>query len=211
MLRLLKKELNNHSISFFQEEMLLLDPIIERALELALKYHSGVKRKADGLPYIIHILDVSALIYSEWKENLDINVLAAGICHDLLEDTECSEQEIIDNCNLEVLRIVKAVSVDPELEKSGDWEKKKLDYIQSVENGGESAMIVCLCDKISNLRSLFTQHAKEGVSIWLKFNRGKDSKLWFEKKVLKMLQNNNLKYPLLSCYENMLEDYEKLA
>ena len=209
MIDSLKKELENNPISLFRQEMLSLNSMVRKALQLALKYHAGVKRKADGLPYIIHILNVSALIFDEG--DVDIDILAASICHDLLEDTACSEEEIVDNCNAEVLRIVKAVSVDPELDKSGDWEKKKLDYIQSVENGGKKAMIVCLCDKVSNLKSLFTQHAKEGASIWEKFNRGKETKLWFEKKVLEMFKRNNLEHSLMKVYEDMLGDYENLV
>ena len=36
--------------------MLLVDSGVEKAINLALKYHKGVKRKGDNFAYIIHIL-----------------------------------------------------------------------------------------------------------------------------------------------------------
>lgn len=195
----------------FRGSMLLVDPGIEKALKLALKYHGGVIRKGDGLPYIIHILDISKMLYGNGRMSVDGNILMAAICHDLLEDTDCSEKEIEDTCGAEVLRIVKAVSNDPKLEDLKDWERKKEKYVASVEAGGHKAMTVCLCDKIANLNSLFAQYKKEGDTLWAKFNRGKDKKLWFEKEVLAMLKRNKLESPHMKTYEALIEDLTKLA
>jgi len=40
--------------------------------------------------------------------------------------------------------------------------------------------------------------------IWLKFNRGKKDKLWFEQEVLKMLKAN-WEHPLISEYQYLLD------
>ena len=107
-----------------------------------------------------------------------------------------------------MLRIVKAVSNDEELSDSVDWEKKKSKYVESVRAGGEKAIMVSVADKIANLYSFFEQYEKEGASLWKKFNRGKDKKVWFEKEVLKMAKEQ-WDHPLLKELEKLIEKLEK--
>ena len=135
--------------------------------------------------------------------------MTAAFCHDLLEDTKCTEAEIKEKCGREVLRIVKAVSNDESLSDKKDWEKKKAKYVQTVRAGGEKAIAVSVMDKICNLQSFFDQYEKEGPSLWKKFNRGKDKKVWFEKEVIKMAKKN-WNHQLLSTLEELVDMLEKL-
>ena len=109
-----------------------------------------------------------------------------------------------------VLKIVKHVSNDSNLESKKDWEKKKLAYIKTVKNGPKGSKAVCLADKIHNLRSLFDAYESQGATIWKKFNQGKIKKLWFEKKVYKMLKES-FYHPLLNDYKEMIERFKKLS
>ncbi len=203
--------MNDDFDSLFRGSLLLVDPIVESAFKLAQKYHYGQTRKGDNLSYIIHILQISSLVYNKGKSEVDPDILAASICHDLLEDTDCPEKEVEEACGAEVLRIVKAVSNDENLKDLKDWEEKKEKYVSSVEAGGFKSMSVCLCDKIANMNAFFNQYEKEGATLWAKFNRGKDKKIWFEKEVLAMLKRNDFDSPLLKTYEDMIEKFEVLA
>ncbi len=169
--------------TIFRGCMLLYDSRIMGAIYLMRLNHGGQKRKGDGYPYLEHPLEVG---YMLWRQRLPGEVVAAGLCHDLLEDTKCTEAEILDACGDEVLRIVKAVSNDETLSDKKDWEKKKAKYVETVRAGGEKAIAVSIADKIANLHSFLNQYEKEGPALWKKFNRGKDKKVWFEKKVLQM-------------------------
>lgn len=190
--------------SLFRGSMMLLSPRVEIALRMAYRHHSGQMRKGDDKQYIIHILEISRLIYGNGGKNIDPEIIEASLCHDLLEDTDCPASEIEEWCGPEVLRIVKAVTNDASL----DWEEKKAKYIESTKAGGEKAMIVSLADKIVNLEALLKIYKKEGESVWKRFNRGRDKKLWFEKAVLEMLKKN-LKHPLIERYENLVEKFEQ--
>ncbi|MCD6109143.1 bifunctional (p)ppGpp synthetase/guanosine-3',5'-bis(diphosphate) 3'-pyrophosphohydrolase [bacterium] len=191
--------------SLFRGSMMLLSPQVEIALRMAFRYHSGQIRKGDGTQYIIHILNISRLLYGQGGIEVDPVLIAASLCHDLLEDTDCPESEIEKWCGPEVLSIVKAVSNDDSLE----WEDKKSMYIETVKAGGEKAMIVCLADKIVNIEDLIKAYKKEGEEVWKKFNRGKERKLWFEKAVLKMLKKN-LKHSLVGRYEKLINELETI-
>lgn len=183
---------------------ILIEDDTRKAFELTKKYHREQTRKGGGAQYIIHIMMIARLLWALYQRGqIDRATLLAGICHDLLEDTACPEEEIIEVCGQEVLEIVKAVSNDPTLEDKAQWELKKEDYIKSVEAGGSKAMTVALCDKMVNMQSLFAQYDIEGSGVWSHFNRGKAKKLWFEKNVLSMLQKH-LTTPVLGEYEKMI-------
>ena len=189
--------------AIFRSSMLLL-PGVMGAILLIRKYHIGQTRKGGGYPYLEHPLEVG---YNLWKEKFPIDVVVAGYCHDLLEDTKCTEKEIIMNCGQDVLNIVKAVSNDESLSDKENWEKKKEKYINSVEAGGEKAIAVSVMDKICNLQSFFDQYDKEGPGLWKSFNRGKEQKIWFEKAVLEMAKKH-WQHPLLNQYEQLIKKQE---
>jgi len=190
----------------FRLSMTLL-PNVLQAIILIRTYHGGQTRKGDGFPYLEHPLEVG---YKLWKNKFSNDVIVAGLCHDLIEDTKCTEQEILENCGPEVLKIVKAVSNDETLSDKKDWEKKKEMYIKSVEDGGEEAIAVSIMDKICNLQSFFDQYEKEGPALWKRFNRGKEKKLWFEKAVLGMAKKH-WENPLLNQLEKLVIKLENTS
>ena len=64
--------------------------MISKAYELAKKAHNDQKRKS-GEPYIIHPICV-AIILAELE--LDKETIAAGLLHDVIEDTAISFEEL---------------------------------------------------------------------------------------------------------------------
>ena len=64
--------------------------LVERAYQIASDAHKDQKRKS-GEPYIIHPLCV-AITLAELE--LDKETIVAGILHDVLEDTECTAEDM---------------------------------------------------------------------------------------------------------------------
>ena len=176
--------------------------LTQQALEIALIAHKDQVRKVDNSLYIIHPLMVALKLQ---RYNFPETTIAAALTHDVLEDTDFPEERIKDELGSDVLAIVKAVSNDPSLE----WEEKKKKYIETVRNGPDGAKAVSVADKIHNLECLFAAYLVQGPNIWGKFNRGKDSKLWFETEVLKMLKET-WDHPLIIEYEKLIEKQKKL-
>jgi (p)ppGpp synthase/HD superfamily hydrolase len=156
--------------------------IIEKATRIAVEVHEGQRRKVDGLPYIIHPVMVALKLA---KYNFPDKVIAAALAHDILEETKYPEEKLRKELGDEVAEIVKAVTN----ENIPDWEEKKKKYVESVLNGSKDAKAVSVADKIHNLESLLIAYEEQGLSIWGKFNRGKEKKIWFENEVLKMLKD----------------------
>jgi (p)ppGpp synthase/HD superfamily hydrolase len=189
----------------FRSSLMLSDPRIMGAIFLIREYHSNQTRKGDGFAHLEHPLEVG---YRLWRDHFSSDVVIAGFCHDLLEDTKCTKEEIREKCGEVVLHLVKAVSNDETLSDKKDWEKKKEKYIKTVIQGGEKAISISVMDKICNLESFFDQYEKEGSSLWKKFNRGKDKKLWFEKEVYKMAKKY-WNHPLLKEFKTLIDKLEK--
>ena len=75
---------------------------LQLALEFAKAKHKGQKRKG-GDDYITHPIAVSEIIKSQ---GLDENYQIAALFHDLLEDTDATQEEILKYGNKEILEAV---------------------------------------------------------------------------------------------------------
>lgn len=170
--------------------------IIQSAVELAYKYHSPNTRKVSHDPEFVHPVIVAMILA---KNGFSEETIAAGFCHDLLEDTKCSKDEIRKVCGVKVLGIVNAVTN----EKLSDWKEKKRRYIESVRNGPVEAKAVCCADKIHNLQSTLSAYSNfTPEEFWGKFNASREDKEWFEEEVLKMLKES-WDHPLIKKYEDL--------
>ena len=89
---------------------------IEKAYEVAREAHKDQKRKS-GEPYIIHPLCV-AIILAELE--LDMESIAAGLLHDVIEDTAISEKELEKTFGSEIVHLVDGVTKLTNLNYSAD-------------------------------------------------------------------------------------------
>lgn len=80
--------------------------VLEKAYEYAYNAHKNQKRQS-GEPFVIHPLNV-ALILAEM--NLDKETIVAGFLHDVVEDTECSIDDISKEFGEEVAFLVDGVT-----------------------------------------------------------------------------------------------------
>ncbi len=118
--------------------------MIDRAIKLARKYHGA--QLYGNHPYMYHLQNVAKIAMilcpSSFGPQDAINSVCSAWLHDILEDTNCPESEIIQACNPEVLEIVKCLSNDCENERR---------YFEKVAQN-RIAIFVKVCDRISNVR-----------------------------------------------------------
>ena len=174
----------------------------EKALRLAIRAHSGQVRKSDGSPYISHPIMVAMLLQ---EHGFSEEVIAAGLTHDVLEDTTVTESELQAELGSEVVGYVTAVSEDTSLV----WEDRKQQYVQSVVAASEGAKAVCIADKIHNTESVISDYASKGKDVWKPFNRGKAKKLWFEDLVYSEV-SKQWDHPLLARYKIAIDTLHTL-
>jgi len=170
--------------------------IVEKATVLAIRAHSGQMRKDAPTPYITHPIRVALLLA---RYGFSDTVIAAGLLHDVVEDTSVSLEEINGEFGDEIAKLVESVSHDDTL----SWEEKKKKYIETLRGASDNAKAIATADKIANAESLLAAYAREGSAVWSHFNAGREKKLWFEESVLAMLQEK------MPC--PMVEEYARLV
>ena len=112
---------------------------VQRALAFASEKHRGQKR-IGGDDYITHPIAVCEIVKAEgWGEDCQI----AALFHDLLEDTDATEEEILQLGNEEILKAVKLLTK----EKGYDM----AEYIGAIKSNG-MAFAVKAADRLHNLQ-----------------------------------------------------------
>lgn len=112
----------------------------ENALAFAAKKHEGQFR-IGGLPYITHPVAVAEIVK---EKGGDTDAVITALFHDLLEDTDATEEEILCVGNKKILQSVKLLT------KQRNYVMK--DYVEGIRKDG-TAFLVKGADRLHNLRS----------------------------------------------------------
>ncbi|MDO5018263.1 MAG: bifunctional (p)ppGpp synthetase/guanosine-3',5'-bis(diphosphate) 3'-pyrophosphohydrolase [Lagierella massiliensis] len=126
--------------------------LITRAYNLAKKLHEGQFRSS-GEPYFIHPVAVANILADL---NMDDETIVAGLLHDVIEDTDISNEEVSEIFGDEITLLVEGVT-----------KLKKINYKSKQENQAENlrkmvlamskdirVIIVKLADRLHNMRTL---------------------------------------------------------
>jgi (p)ppGpp synthase/HD superfamily hydrolase len=122
-------------------------PLTRDALEFASTQHAGQKR-TDGIPFVTHPVEVACLLHEAGYSD---DVVAAGVLHDVIEETDANQGELEERFGSNVADLVAAVSDDPSIE---DDARRKAALREQVAQAGECAAAVFAADKISKAREL---------------------------------------------------------
>lgn len=145
--------------------------LINKAIKTATKAHTGQHRKGTKTPYILHPLEVGAILAAMTE---DAEVIAAGILHDVLEDTSVLASELVEKFGLRVLKLVQAESEDKQVERdaASTWKDRKQKTIDALaQEEDRFVKMICLADKLSNIRAMRNDFAKTGEKLWDRFNQ----------------------------------------
>ena len=154
--------------------------MVEKAMIFAANAHAGAVRKGTDIPYIVHPMEAGAIAASVTSEK---EVIAAAILHDTLEDTDVTEEEILQNFGTEVLRLIKSDSEDKreDLPPEETWKIRKIETIDYLKNKADrKEKIIALADKLSNLRAIYRDQNRIGDELWNRFNqKDKNEHKWY--------------------------------
>ena len=177
--------------------------LLNNAFLLALRYHQNQTRKAGGEPYISHPVGVALLLA---RAGYGETVIAAGFCHDLLEDTPCTPHEIGTALGDDVLRLVLDLT---EPDKSLPWEERKLRHLEHIRHASHEAMAIAAADKIYNLQSMYRGYRSSGADFFAPFKRGVDASLEQARLVYTAISSAYPDCPLLPTFADSLEQLER--
>ena len=127
--------------------------LVKRAYEFARDKHEGQYRKT-GEPYITHPLSVAMILTEIYA---DAETLSAGLMHDVLEDCDCTEEEMEKEFGKSITRIVQGVTKLSRINFSTENDYL-IEYYKKIIVGMSEdvrVIIVKLADRLHNLRTLW--------------------------------------------------------
>lgn len=143
---------------------------IRKAYLFAEAKHRGQFRKS-GEAYIIHPLNVGIILTTVYA---DYETIEAALLHDVLEDTDCTKEEMEKEFGSEVTKLVLGVTKLSKIHFSTENDYL-IDYYKKIIVGISEdvrAIIIKLADRLHNMRTLWAlptdkQHkiAKESLEI----------------------------------------------
>ena len=142
---------------------------LDKALRFAITAHSGVERRGKNFPYIVHPLEAVAIVASITP---DQEMLAAAALHDVVEDTDYTEEDIRKEFGDRVAKLVASESdlVVEGKNESESWVERKQFAIDRLAKLDRDGKIVSLGDKLSNARAMLQDYEKLGEELWNKFH-----------------------------------------
>jgi (p)ppGpp synthase/HD superfamily hydrolase len=129
------------------------------AVVYAEQLHQGQRRDSDEAPFVLHPLEVGALLYNSGHREA---VVAAGILHDTVEDSDASLAEIARRFGDEVAGLVGALTEDSRIE---DFAERKAALRDQIAKVGPDASSIYAADKVTKVRELRARLAADPLLV----------------------------------------------
>src|SRR3954447_13790692 len=126
--------------------------LLRRAYVFSAFEHKGQVRHS-GEPYLVHPLEVADLL-AEMK--LDVVAIAAGLLHDIVEDTQTPIERIRELFGPDVAHVVEGVTKLGAIQFSSSEERQGGEFRQMLLAMGDGirVILVKLADRLHNMRTL---------------------------------------------------------
>ena len=180
----------------------------EEALVLATCLHADQTRKGTAIPYISHLLAVTAIVL-EHGGNEDEAI--AALLHDAIEDQggATTREEIRRQFGDRVVEIVDGCT-DTDVMPKPPWRERKEAYLAHISEATGSVRLVSAADKLHNARAILEDYRIIGEALWNRFNGGKEGTLWYYRSAVDALRKVGTT-PLIEELDRVVSEIEYLA
>ena len=161
--------------------------LVSEAIVFSTRAHDGMRRRKSGVPYVLHPLEVSAIIGSMTDDQA---VIAAGVLHDVVEDAGVTIEEIGETFGERVKSLVASETENKreELPPEETWRIRKEESLEVLKNAEDPAVLMLwIGDKLSNIRTIYRDFLVEGNALWDKFHQSDvNMQAWYYRSIVKL-------------------------
>ena len=165
--------------------------ILERAIIYATNAHESLKRKNSTLPYAVHLMETMVIASTITQ---DMDVLAAAVLHDTVEDAGVKLSEIEKEFGHYVAQLVASETEDKmEYEtEEATWIVRKHEAVDQLRIADDrNVRIIWLSDKLSNIRAIRRDYDRLGESIWNTFHmKDPREQAWYYRTIAELLEGD---------------------
>lgn len=161
-------------------------PLSERfdvALVYAAGHHRKQLRKGSRVPYMSHLMSVSALVMEHGGTE---DQAIAALLHDAVEDAPAGQggavlAQIRGRFGDAAADIVLACSdgLNDSGERKGTWQERKQPYVAGLPHKSLDALLVTAADKTHNGLCIAADVRLYGQNFWSTFNASRDELVWY--------------------------------
>lgn len=147
------------------------------ALQFAESCHRQQTRKGSGVPYVAHLLAVTALVL---EHGGDEDQAIAALLHDAVEDQ--GGLEMADRIRLRFGERVAAIVLactDCVVTPKPPWRARKEAYIATLPDKPDDAILVTLADKTHDALAIAEDRRTVGETVWERFTGGHEGTVWY--------------------------------
>ena len=140
-------------IDIYKSKIKALDePMVEKAVKFAVKYH-GSQKRASGEAYYFHPLEVAKIIA---ELHLDSDSVVTAILHDTIEDTDLTFNDIKKHFSPDIARLVDGVTKLTKIKFNADTTKQAENFRKLLVAMSDDirVLIVKLADRLHNMRTI---------------------------------------------------------
>lgn len=135
-----------------------MDDLVVKAKEFALVAHDGHVRKYTNEPYLNHLIEVQKTLDEVGARP---EVQAAGLLHDVIEDTKVEISDLKKTFDSEVVAMVEGMTEITTLDDGNRKKRKKIER-ERFSTASSEVKTIKLADVISNSRTIFQYDKKFG-------------------------------------------------
>jgi GTP pyrophosphokinase len=181
----------------------------EEALIYATRSHCNQTRKKTGIPYIAHILGVTAIAL-EYGAN-ETEAIGA-LLHDTVEDCGGAERlrDIRQKFGEDVARIVDGCT-DSDQTPKPPWPDRKRAYIEHLKDSDSSTRLVSASDKLHNTRAILAELRRNGLEVFERFAGKKDGTLWYYRALVTAFRQHGNHADLIDELDRVVSEIEKFV
>jgi (p)ppGpp synthase/HD superfamily hydrolase len=186
-----------------------LSPNFEDALIYATQAHCNQTRKKTGIPYIAHILGVTAIAL-EYGAN-ETEAIGA-LLHDTVEDCGGAERlrDIQKRYGDDVAKIVDGCTDTDEVPKP-PWRARKEAYVAHLKDSDASTRLVSAADKLHNTRAILADLRRHGPEVFERFSGKKEGTLWYYRALVTAFRQHRDHTDLIDELDRVVTEIEKLV
>jgi hypothetical protein len=160
----------------------VLGPRFAQALAEAHRLHGGQYRKVAAIPYVSHLLAVTALVL---EYGGDEDQAIAALLHDAIADAAEKEggapalrSHLAALFGARVLFLIEHCT-DADTTSKRPWRERKEAHLRRLKDAPADALLIVAAEKLHNLRALVSDLSRFGVEAWSRFRGAREGTLWY--------------------------------